>query len=222
MFRTDAIEAAALVTRMLKTLLSQMPVRGREGADLRRACGQVIANAEALCMSDEIGPPLDECFDLARVAGISQRQVAIVRASIEAEEPVLLGAVLLKNAGIDFCLATEGRIIGTVAFTSREDVEGMKKVVNVGFGAAEEIAADEMDQAVFIALTRLHAAVMFFLVETARPLPQIVTFRFHSILPSLLMSYKFYDTAARGDELRIENKVVHPAFMVRQGRALSA
>jgi prophage DNA circulation protein len=36
-----------------------------------------------------------------------------------------------------------------------------------------------------------------------------------------VMAYKLYDDASRCDELRQENKVVHPAFCPPTGRALS-
>jgi prophage DNA circulation protein len=61
------------------------------------------------------------------------------------------------------------------------------------------------------------------LVETARPLPRMVKFRFYAAsIPTLVASYKLYDSAARADELLHENKVVHPLFMKRTGKALSA
>jgi prophage DNA circulation protein len=41
-------------------------------------------------------------------------------------------------------------------------------------------------------------------------------------MPTLVMAYRLYADASRGDELRAENKVVHPAFSPAAGLALSA
>ena len=74
----------------------------------------------------------------------------------------------------------------------------------------------------FQALIALHGAVTNHLVTTARPLPRMLNFQFFEPLPSLVMAYKLYDDASRCDELREENKVVHPAFCPPTGQALSA
>jgi prophage DNA circulation protein len=97
-----------------------------------------------------------------------------------------------------------------------------KDIINISFADMEEIAADDMDQVTYRALVELHAATVYFLVERARPLPRMLNFRFSDIMPSLVISYKLYDIADRGDELRTENKIVHPAFMQLTGKALSS
>ena len=81
--------------------------------------------------------------------------------------------------------------------------------------------ADRMDAMTFRAIIELHAAVSFFLIETARPLPRMMTFRFNLPLPSLTIAQKLYYDASRADELRQENKIIHPAFCQLRGRALS-
>jgi prophage DNA circulation protein len=60
------------------------------------------------------------------------------------------------------------------------------------------------------------------LVETARPLPRMLNYRFYLTMPNVVMAHRLYADASRADELRNENKIVHPAFCPRQGRALSA
>ena len=79
-----------------------------------------------------------------------------------------------------------------------------------------------MDQMTFQTLVALHGSVTNHLVTTARPLPRMLNFQFFEPLPSLVMAYKLYDDASRCDELREENKVVHPAFCPMTGQALSA
>lgn len=221
MFKTDVPEATAVMIRMLRNILSVSPEKGREGSALRTAVGDLIAKAPKLLREDSAGPPLSACFDLARKAGLTLKRAAWVRGKAEEEKPVALGAVMIKGAGIGFCLVTEARILADTIFRSRQDADNQKAVMNDAFSAAEEIAADDMDQQTFSALTRLHAATAFYLIDTARPLPRLVHYRFGTPLPSLVMAYKLYDDAGRCDEIRAENKVVHPAFMPMAGRALS-
>jgi prophage DNA circulation protein len=78
-----------------------------------------------------------------------------------------------------------------------------------------------MEQMVYQSLLSLHGAVVFHLYATAKPLPQMLDFQFAAIRPTLVQSYRLYADASRADELREENKVVHPAFAPRQGRALA-
>jgi prophage DNA circulation protein len=79
-----------------------------------------------------------------------------------------------------------------------------------------------MDQMTYRALVELHAAIIFHMIETARPLPRMLTFKFAEPMPSLQVAHRLYYDAGRADELRTENKVVHPAFMLPTGQALSA
>ena len=86
----------------------------------------------------------------------------------------------------------------------------------------EYIGTQGVIQGTFQTLVALHGSVTNHLVATARPLPRMTHFEFFEPLPSLVMAYRLYDDASRCDELREENKVVHPAFCPMAGRALSA
>jgi hypothetical protein len=222
MKRADAQEAAPIVDRMLYALLGTVPSKGRAGSDARTAIGDTRANAFKLCISDALGPPLDSCFDLARQAGASAPQLNVVREGIEKETPSTLGGNLVMNAGIRLCLAAQCRIIASMDFVSRQDVDALKAALLQPFRDAEEIAADGRDQMTFQALISLHGAVTNHLVATARPLPRMTNFVFFEPLPSLVVAYKLYEDASRCDELRQENKIVHPAFCPMSGQALSA
>jgi prophage DNA circulation protein len=189
---------------------------------LRRAVGDFIVHSERLIQLDQAGPPLADCYEKARLVGVTQKQLAGARAIINKEETVLLGATLIKQACINFCLITEAIIIADMTFVCRQDVEALKLQMNAAFAASEEVAADDMDQMTYRALVQLHAAVTFHLIETARPLPRLIPFEFSWPMPTLQMAHRLYDNAARCDELRAENRVVHPAFAPRMGLALSA
>jgi len=100
-------------------------------------------------------------------------------------------------------------------------VDALREQMNDVFGFIEEAAADAMDQMTFRAVTELHAAVIYYLVQTARPLPRMLSYAFADVLPSLVLAYRLYADAGRADELRAENKIIHPAFSLREGLALS-
>lgn len=221
MYKVDAQEAVPICDRVLGILLTAAPTRGRPGSSLRTAIGDFLAHAEQLLQNDLAGPPLDDIFALARTTLISQTQMAQVRKAATKEMPKTIGATVIKNALILFALATETRIIANTTFTSHNDVEALKNEMNDAFAAMEEIAADDMAQMTYQAIIALHAAATFYLIETARPLPRMLGYRFFAPLPSLVVAYKLYSDAGRADELRAENKIVHPAFCRLTGLALS-
>lgn len=221
MYKFEAREAAPICERVLGHLLTLTPTRGMSGADLRTAVGDFLVRAAALIQDDLAGPPLDDIFDKAVLAGVTLAQLADVRAKANLEAPVTVGAALIRDALINFTLASEARLLSGTTFASRDDVDAMRSEMNASFPPMEEVAADAMDQMTYQALVRCHAAVMLYLVETARPLPRMLRFSFAASLSTLGVAYKLYSDAGRGDEVRGENKVIHPAFMQRIGRALS-
>ena len=184
MNRYEAIEAAEIVDRMMANLATCIPSRGRPGSDARVAIGDVRANAYALLMADAIGPPLDEAFDLTCAAGATVEEIDGVRVQVMLEQPQTPGGVMIMQAGVNFCLATEGAIIAAMTFVSREDVERMKDRMLVPFADAEELAADDMASMTFQALIGLHATITNHLVKTAMPLTAHVwAFSFSSRCP---------------------------------------
>ena len=103
----------------------------------------------------------------------------------------------------------------------RQQVDEMKARLLQPFQDCEEIAADEMDQMTFQSLITLHGAITAHLVATALPLPRMLRYQFFQPLSTLVMAYKLYDDASRADEIRSENRIVHPAFCPQTGEALS-
>lgn len=221
MYKADTEEAVPICDRVLNFMLEITATRGRTGADMRTAIGDFLAFAQRLIQSELAGPPLADIFDKAILAGITLAQLDAVRAKAAAETPITVGAMLIKNSLINFTLATEGVVLGATKFVSYQDANAMKSRMNDAFAPMEEIAADDMDQMTYQALVRLHAAMTFYLIETARPLPRMLSFQFARPMPTLVMAYRLYADAGRADELRAENKVVHPAFMRPFGAALS-
>ena len=221
MLKDDTKEAAPIVKRALLNLLAVTVARSPGGSALRTAVGLLYAQAEQLIYHDELGPRLSDCFELARANNITQSQLDWVRQQTALEPTVTLGATMIKEAIMRLCLVTEGLVIAAMTFVSRADVEQLRGQLNFIFEDAEETAADNMDQMGYRTLVELHAAIVAFLVETARPLPSMLDFAFFSPMPTLTMANRLYYDGSRADELLYENKVVHPAFMRPTGRALS-
>ena len=222
MNKADVSEAAPLVLRLLKNLSVCIVATGLSGSQARTAIGDVAANVIPLLSGDALGTPLANCFNLVVLSGATQPQIAAVRVATELEQPLLLGAVIIQNSIIRLCLATEAQIIAGMTFVSRQDVDALKASLRQPFDDAEEIAADDMDQATFMSLMTLDAAITDFLVTTARPLPEMTSYQFAVVLPSLVIAYRLYQDASRADQVVSENKIVHPAFCPPTGLALSA
>jgi hypothetical protein len=221
MYKADVDEAVPICQRVLSYALTTVATRGRPGSDVRSAIGAFLVNAPTLLRNDLAGPPLADVFDKLIAAGVTIPQLNAVRSKAELETPVTVGGELVTNSLIYLSYSATGAILSTTVFTSRDDVDAMRILLNNAFAVMEETAADEMDQMAFQALVRLQAAIMFFLIETARPLPRMLNFQFGQPLPTLIIAYRLYADASRADEIRAENKIVHPAFAQMTGRALS-
>jgi len=222
MKKVDAAEADRLIRKAMGVLLEAISSRGREGAQLRTAIGDLFAHLESYLLSDTVGRPLDSCFEQARLAGASLTVLEQLRLALSGEKPRTLGGQLIKDTLIQFSLTTEARTIIDIKFTNRQAVDDMIQKVNAAFAPAEEDMADAMDAATYRDLIELHAATTRYLTEASRPLPRMIRFRFATPLSTLYASHRLYDTAGRADEIRAENDVVHPAFMQPTGRALSS
>lgn len=223
MIKSSHIKEAADIVRVSTSMLVATSNRNQIdlAADLRRACGDVAANAEVYIASNQIAPKLAYCFNQARLTGATVDQFNQIQQAMVAETPVSLVAVLMTQACVAFSLQQLSLALTAITFTSRQDVEAMVPIINAAFDPAEESAADEMALVSYRTLISLHAATTFYLYSTAQPLPQMLDFQFAAIRPTLIQSYRLYADASRADELREENKVVHPAFAPRTGQALS-
>jgi prophage DNA circulation protein len=113
-------------------------------------------------------------------------------------------------------------IISQTNFVSRNDVEYVREQVNAAFSDAAEDVADRMDAMTYRAIVNLHAAIAFYLSETGRPRPRMMSYRFNRPMTTLTVAYRLYADASRADEIRYENKVIHPAFARQEGVALAS
>src|SRR6185295_7713960 len=112
---------------------------GREAASVRRIVGDLRAEADTLLRSASIGQPLADAFDALHSVGASFATLDRVRRGLLAEAPVYLPSVLVVQASVRLCLATQARVVAGMAFTAREQVDSVAVTVNDAFDAAEEI-----------------------------------------------------------------------------------
>jgi prophage DNA circulation protein len=218
----DVREAAAIIRTATSMLLATSNnQQGRAGSDLRRACGDLALNAEKYIAYNQVAYKLAYCFDQARATGATMSEFNEIYEAMAAETPVSLIATLMASSCVAFSLQQVSLVVMATTFTNRENVDSVRLTVDEAFRDAEEVAADAMALTTYKTLVALHAAVLFHLYQTAQPLPQMLDFQFAAIRPTLVQSYRLYADASRADELRAENKVVHPAFAPRTGRALS-
>lgn len=221
MLRDEAREAVPIINDTLAVLLAAGPVRGRSGSDLRTAIGRIRAYTELWLYNDQIGPPLIECFMLARQAGVTREEFGHARQAAKAFNPISVGALVIRNSIVELCLAVECRIIADMRFISRHDIDNLRVEMNDAFNVIIDEIAETMEAMTYRALITMHAALINFLTETARPLPRMLRYSFAGTMPTLVMAHRLYGDAGRADQLRYENRIIHPAFALRQGRALS-
>lgn len=222
MMKPDINEAVPIITRLCNNLSAIIYDKGQAGLDAGSAIGAVLASAPTLCWYGTIGPALVNCFELVRQTRCSWGQMENVRVQLVLEKPTTPGAITMRDYAIQMALAQIGKIIAAMTFTSCEDVDAMIVAIQRPFGDAEETAADTMDSTTYMALISLHAAVVDHLTQTARPLPEMLGYQFAAALPSIVISHRLYGDASRYDQIRAENKVVHPLFCPPIGQALSA
>jgi prophage DNA circulation protein len=216
-------EATAIALRLAAALAATAPVKvGRSGSDLRRALGDLTANAAGMIAGGTIGAQVQLCFDRARGVGATFDALDRVRLTLLAEAPVYLAGAALVQFSLRICLAAQARVVAVMSFVSRQDIEAMHARINAAFAPSVDYAADHGDAGNYQAIIALHAAVTRFLADAARPLPRMVSYGFAAAMPALTLANRIYGDGSRGDELVAENRVVHPAFCPPAGVALGA
>lgn len=220
---TSNIDEAVSILGMMTTALrgTLVTAAGLPAADLYYALGDLVANAGTMLQAGQIGSPMLNCFDLAVSAGATIATMEQVRLAMMAGTPVSVIAIAVTIGAIRMALAEEVKIYAATTFTSRQDVDAALSQLNDAFDGAVDYAADNQDPMAYQALIAAHAAVVKDLTTRARPLPNMVTYSFGRVMTSHTLANRLYGDANRCDELRLENKVIAPAFMPISGSALS-
>lgn len=221
-YQIDA--AIEMLDRMITALLNttKSAGAGRTGSDLRHAAGKLVANAADLIHDETIGTDLLDVFEKARLAGASIETMNYVRQIVEAETPTDEFCETIKLAGIVFTLVEQSKIITSLTFKSRSDVQIMMSRMLPIIDDIKLEVSDLLDGMNYQYVIALSASIVQHLSATERMLPRIVNYEMSDNLPTLTLANRFYADASRSDELIGENKTVHPAFVSRHVMALSA
>lgn len=217
----EAVEVFAIIRRIGPVIMSAaVKPTGNAGTALRRAVGMLVTDYNMINLPS-FAYAFGVCLDLARLCQATLVTMDRVRKAALAENPLSLPAVLTVQTMVRVCLATDARIIAYTEFASRDQVEEISTAVNLAFSEASEVAADDLDANTYQILTRLHGDVVVHLAERARRLPRVISYNHAMVMPALRMAQRAYGNATRYQELINENRVVHPAFMPREGKMLA-
>ncbi len=219
----EAVELDGIINRLLDNLsLSITSQTGRDGVELRHKIGEIRSKYNSMISGGTFSTELLSCFQLALTANVKLSGLFIVHQGLFQETPVGEISVAVVQIGVLFCLSTESRLIVKIEFTSRDDVEIMMNKMRNVFDIARVLSADAQDTMPYQKLTILAGNLINHLSTVARPLPRMVSFSMSTSFPSVTLSQRIYYTADRAEEIVAENKIIHPAFCLRDIRGLSA
>jgi hypothetical protein len=220
----DIAEIKGIVKRTTDSLLTFVNKPGRQGAQLRSMVGDLNAHIELYLSDATFGERLRVCFVLATQAGISLAWLdKVLRSTLrEYDVPLSLPAQAVVHTSATFALAQQARIIAGMEFKSRDEVDSIMRRMKDWFDLARDLAADRHDNPSYMARVELAAAVTRFLTDTARPLPRMLRYTLATTMPALTASNYIYGEGDRAELLIAENRIVHPLFLKRTLRALSA
>jgi len=211
-----------IINAICDYMLQMVSAKGEQAARLRHQIGQLRSNGLEWLHEKIFGTKMLDCFVTARTLPITTDLVASVRVQIQDLAPTGMIAIIVVESAIIFCLTTESIFITQMTFRSADDVQAIMKRMKIAFDGARDQAADRMDSASYQQLTYLSGSLINHLNATALALPRLVYLTFGASLPSLRLANVIYQDASRSDELVDDNKTVHPLFMQREIRALSA
>lgn len=192
------------------------------GADLDAAVGDLRADAPGLLRPCGLFGPLGTCFDLGRQTGMAFDTMERLRLAIAALPAPDARCAFLRARSLALCCIQESRITAATTFVSRNEVDRVMGLLAAAFAAAQQDAADVGDATGYRALVGQRAAAVRDLTDRSRPLPKLVSYTFARVRSSLTLGQRIFGDAGRADELVAENGAVHPLFMPRAGRTLSA
>lgn len=223
MTSTETEEITDIVNRLLDglsvTISSQV---GSSGVALRSKIGDMRSNYFDYLRDDTFAAKLLEIYTVSRQASAKLSGFVQLREQLFTELPIGDVAKLIVQMAIGFCLSAESRLITTIEFTSRDDVEDMIATMKIAFDTARDLAADALDSLSYQNLVFLAGSLTNHLATKARPLPRMITFRLASAMPALALSNRVYYVGDRAEEIVAENHIIHPAFCPREIRGLTS
>ncbi|MBS7546251.1 DNA circularization N-terminal domain-containing protein [Ancylobacter oerskovii] len=224
--------------------LHVLPVDPLSHAHMRLAIGDLRSNPAPVLVAAAAIPTIAEGLadtlqlpDATRAEGATterdlaqqQREATVARASAFASA----GSVLPKvsdgpeyRAVVDFIrriwLLEYAKALASMDFASRDEADAYRADIAARFDAEIDIAATARDADLLAALRISFAATVRDLVERGRPLPALRTVKLAGTLPAVVAAHRLWQDASRAAEVATYAGAVHPGFMPREFKALSA
>lgn len=219
----DVNAAADIVASVGPVILSTVPGSSASltAARLRNFVGDMIAAAATYIVDGTITTRTIIAITLARMAGATLVTLPRIRIAALAEEADGEVSTATRFMFVCVCLSQEAAALSVASYQSRDEASAAKAVMMAAFDQAAEIAADDLQQDVYMKLITLQGRTARQFYEIEMQLPRVSTYKTASTLPALVLSHRLYGDASRADELRAENGVIHPAFMPRSGKMLA-
>jgi hypothetical protein len=216
-------EAIDILGAILDALLKTVPGRtvGRPAWDFRRSVGYLRANGGALIFGGGLGDAAVNAWTLATGCGATFDSFDTLRLAILALTPQYLPAIAVADLAVELTLMQMAQATAATTYVSRDDALAALNRISAAFAPVEEAVADEHDAATYQLLVATRAAAVRDLAERGRQLPRVVPYAFATAFPTLWIANRLYGDGSRSDELRAENKIVHPAFAPISGICLS-
>lgn len=223
MRRSEPAELLAISSRLMSVLMG-FPIQqfGEEGANFRSAVGRFLTSIPDMVADHNIGTRLFACFELARGAGVDIETMNEVRIAMFAEKPIHDLSERLINAAIIFSFVEQSHLISEIEFQSRSDVHVVMDAMTIIVDDVKLNRSELFEVTDYRNFVALSALLFQHLSATERQLPRVINFSFPIHYPSLALANRIYGDGTRSDELILENKTVHPAFMQRDIVALSS
>ena len=155
------------------------------------------------------------CFEQARTAGATYELMDVVRVLVTTFIPKTLLGVAVTNYAYRIVLAEQALILAAMTFASRDQIDNYIGLVRRNFSAAQDVAADNMDNVAYVAIIALQSAVVNDLLTRAMSLPQIVGVTFPVRMPALTIAQNLYQDPSQVAALVAMNNIVHPVVLSR-------
>ncbi len=178
------------------------------------SAAQAFIGAVAAMATD----PSDTLRLLTRMAEISP-------VSASGSDPIGLAMDGMSSACVDLfrrtALISLAQAAANYQPSSATDAYNVMDMVTALLDAEIEIAADQFDDDVFMALKALRTAVVQDLVARGANLAAIVTFTTEGPVPAIVLANRIYGDPSRAEQLIQQVEPIHPLFMPTTFDALS-
>lgn len=220
--RPDSLEDVMLVTTGALTLLSsKIRDRGRQGADYRRAAGDLIAEGPARIQDGSFAAGVADVFRLASRSGVTELSWLRLRESFAGLSAFTETGKRVRRDFLVLSLIEETEATLSIEYQSVDQTDAARTHLSGAFDDMILAVSDQGDGDVAAALTRLLGAAVQDLNRRGRTLPRVVEYHQNARMPALYLAQRYYGDASRAGDIIAMNSTKHPAFMPADGAVLS-